>query len=65
LTLDAQELAHHYEQVSAAHQFKVGQLLIEELAVTPTVGLRDLDRRLLLRNALMLLLLPLIRYSHC
>ena len=35
LTLDTQELAHHYEQVSAAHQFKAGQLLIEELAVTP------------------------------
>ena len=35
LTLDTQELAHHYEQVSAAHQFKAGQILIEELAVAP------------------------------
>jgi arsenite methyltransferase len=35
LTLDTQELAHHYEQVSAAHQFKAGQVLIEELAVAP------------------------------
>jgi ubiquinone/menaquinone biosynthesis C-methylase UbiE len=35
LTLDTQELAYHYEQVSAAHQFKAGQLLIEELAVAP------------------------------
>jgi ubiquinone/menaquinone biosynthesis C-methylase UbiE len=35
LTLDTQELAHHYEQVSAAHQFKAGQMLIEELAVAP------------------------------
>ena len=35
LTLDTQELAHHYEQVSAAHQFKGGQGLIEELAVVP------------------------------
>ena len=33
LTLDTQELAQHYEQVSAAHQFKAGQILIEELAV--------------------------------
>lgn len=33
LTLDTQKLAHHYEQVSAAHQFKGGQLLIEELAI--------------------------------
>jgi arsenite methyltransferase len=32
--LDTQELAHHYEQVSTAHQFKAGQLLIEQLAVT-------------------------------
>ena len=28
LTLDTQELAHHYEQVSAAHQFKAGQIEI-------------------------------------
>src|SRR5215831_12166469 len=35
LTLDTQELAHHYEQVSAAHQFKAGQMLIEKLAVAP------------------------------
>ena len=35
LTLDTQELAHHYEQVSAAHQFTAGQILIEELAVAP------------------------------
>src|SRR5215510_5376710 len=35
LTLDTQELAQHYEQVSAAHQFKAGQGLIEELAVVP------------------------------
>src|SRR5262245_19576493 len=35
LTLDTQELAHHYEQVSAVHQFKAGQVLIEELAVAP------------------------------
>jgi arsenite methyltransferase len=35
LTLDTQELAHHYEHVSAAHQFKAGQLLIEELAIAP------------------------------
>src|SRR5262245_32614627 len=35
LTLDTQELAHHYEQVSAAHQFKAGQMLIAELAVAP------------------------------
>jgi len=34
LTLDTQELAQHYEHVSAAHQFKGGQVLIEELAVT-------------------------------
>jgi ubiquinone/menaquinone biosynthesis C-methylase UbiE len=35
LTLDTQELAHHYEQVSAAHQFKAGQVLIAELDVAP------------------------------
>ena len=35
LTLDNQELADHYEQVSAAHQFKAEQVLIEELAVAP------------------------------
>jgi arsenite methyltransferase len=35
LTLDTQELAHHYEQVSAAHQFKAGQILIAELAMAP------------------------------
>lgn len=35
LTLDTQELAHHYEQVSAAHQFKAGQMLIEELTLAP------------------------------
>src|SRR5215510_14893072 len=35
LTVDTQELARHYEQVSAAHQVKAGQLLIEELAVAP------------------------------
>jgi arsenite methyltransferase len=35
LTLDTQELAHHYEQVSAAHQFKAGQILIEELVIAP------------------------------
>jgi arsenite methyltransferase len=35
LTLDTQELAHHYEEVSAAHQYKAGQILIEELAVIP------------------------------
>ena len=41
LTLDTQELAHHYEQVSAAHQFKAGQILIEELAIT--LGEKVLD----------------------
>jgi len=35
LTLDTQELAHHYEHVSAAHQFEAGKVLIEELAITP------------------------------
>jgi arsenite methyltransferase len=35
LTLDTQELAHHYEQISAAHQFKGGQILIGELAIVP------------------------------
>jgi len=35
LTLDTQELAHHYEQVSAAHQFEAGKILIGELAVVP------------------------------
>ena len=35
LTLDTQELARHYEQVSAGHQFKAGQRLIEKLAVAP------------------------------
>ena len=35
LTLDNQELAHHYERISVAHQFKAGQILIEELAVAP------------------------------
>lgn len=35
LTLDTQELAQHYEQVSAAHQFKAGQILIAELAIAP------------------------------
>jgi ubiquinone/menaquinone biosynthesis C-methylase UbiE len=35
LTLDTHELAHHYEHVSAVHQFKAGQLLIEELTVAP------------------------------
>ncbi|MGE0824332.1 MAG: class I SAM-dependent methyltransferase [Candidatus Binatia bacterium] len=35
LTLDTQELAHHYEQVSAAHQFKAGQILIAELGIAP------------------------------
>ena len=33
LTLDNQELAHHYERISVAHQFKAGQILIAELAV--------------------------------
>ena len=41
LALDTQELAHHYEQVSAAHQFKAGQLLIEELAVAPGEKILD------------------------
>jgi ubiquinone/menaquinone biosynthesis C-methylase UbiE len=41
LTLDTQELAHHYEQVSAVHQFKAGQVLIEELAVA--LGEKILD----------------------
>lgn len=41
LTLDTQELAHHYEQVSAAHQFKAGQMLIEELAVAPGEKILD------------------------
>jgi len=41
LTLDTQELAHHYERVSAAHQFKAGQILIEELAIT--LGEKVLD----------------------
>ena len=35
LTLDTQELAHHYEHASAAHQFEAGKVLIEELAITP------------------------------
>src|SRR5215510_10167397 len=35
LTLDTQELAHYYEQISIAHQFKAGQILIEELAIVP------------------------------
>ncbi|MBI3801198.1 MAG: methyltransferase domain-containing protein [Deltaproteobacteria bacterium] len=35
LTLDTQELAQHYERISAAHQFKGGQMLIEELAIRP------------------------------
>jgi len=35
LTLDTQELASHYERVSAAHQFKAGQILIGELALAP------------------------------
>jgi ubiquinone/menaquinone biosynthesis C-methylase UbiE len=35
LTLDTQELAHHYEQISAAHQFKAGQILIGELTIVP------------------------------
>jgi len=35
LTLDTQELAYHYEHVSAAHQFEAGKVLIEELAITP------------------------------
>jgi arsenite methyltransferase len=35
LTLDTQELAQHYEHISAAHQFKGGQMLIEELAIAP------------------------------
>src|SRR5262249_15597966 len=35
LTLDTQELARHYEQISAAHQFKAGQRLIAKLAVAP------------------------------
>jgi len=35
LTLDTQELARHYEEVSAAHQFKAGQRLIAKLAVAP------------------------------
>jgi ubiquinone/menaquinone biosynthesis C-methylase UbiE len=35
LTLDTQELAQHYEHVSATHQFKAGQMLVEELAITP------------------------------
>src|SRR6185369_10227711 len=34
LSLDTQELAHHYEHVSAAHQFEAGKVLIEELAIT-------------------------------
>jgi len=33
LTLDTQELAQYYERISAAHQFKAGQILIEELAI--------------------------------
>jgi ubiquinone/menaquinone biosynthesis C-methylase UbiE len=35
LNMDTQELAQRYEEVSAAHQFKAGQILIEELAVAP------------------------------
>jgi len=35
LAFDTQELAHHYEQVSATQQFKAGQILIGELAVVP------------------------------
>jgi ubiquinone/menaquinone biosynthesis C-methylase UbiE len=35
LTLDTQELAHHYDRLSAAHQFKAGQILIGELALVP------------------------------
>lgn len=41
LTLDTQELARYYEQISTAHQFKTGQMLIEELAIVP--GERVLD----------------------
>src|SRR5215475_9593563 len=41
LTLDTQELARHYEQVSAAHHFKAGQILIEELAIA--LGEKVLD----------------------
>lgn len=33
--------------------------------IRPPVGLRDLDRRLLLCNASMLLVLPLVRAGHC
>jgi ubiquinone/menaquinone biosynthesis C-methylase UbiE len=35
LTLDTQELAHHYDRLSASHQFKAGQILIGELALIP------------------------------
>ena len=35
LTLDTEELAHYYERISAAHQFKAGQILIGELAIMP------------------------------
>jgi arsenite methyltransferase len=41
LTLDTQELAHHYERLSAAHQFKAGQLLIGELALVPGEKILD------------------------
>jgi arsenite methyltransferase len=42
LTLDTQELAHHYEQVTAAHQFKAGQILIAELAIAPGEHVLDI-----------------------
>ncbi len=35
LTLDTQELAHHYDRLSVAHQFKAGQILIGELTLIP------------------------------
>ena len=41
LTLDTQELAHHYEQVSATHQFEAGQVLLGELAIAPCETVLD------------------------